>query len=235
MREKSAVLVARHRPVDRTLLVLAALAIAAAVASSVSFRAASPPAPGGPSVVDEPRTTTPEGMETAPARGPAEAAPATGTANDAPHPALVLPQRDGAPQPDAAPGTSAGTADPAGQRPRLEGRDRAAGARDRRIAVHGPAASTRPEARAAPVTSEVPACAGTSKAPLAALALSRRHRPPRLRGRCEPARRTYRARRCARRPRSREPRCCRRSGQPWSRCSHRSSDECCLRSCTSPW
>jgi len=29
MREKSAVLVARHRPVDRTLLVLAALAIAA--------------------------------------------------------------------------------------------------------------------------------------------------------------------------------------------------------------
>jgi len=113
MREKSAVLVARHRTIDRTLLVLAALAIAAAVASSVSFRAASPPAPGGPSVVDEPRTTTPEGMETAPARGPAEAAPATGTANDAPHPALVLPQRDGAPQPDAAPGTSAGTADPA--------------------------------------------------------------------------------------------------------------------------
>ena len=113
MREKSAVLVARHRPVDRTLLVLAALAIAAAVASSVSFRSASTAAPGAPSVVDERRTTTPEGMDTAPARGPAEAAPATGTANDAPLPTLMLPQRDGAPQPGAAPGASAGTADPA--------------------------------------------------------------------------------------------------------------------------
>jgi len=113
MKEKATVPVPSRRPVDRTLLVLAALAIAAAVASSVSFRAVSQLAPGGPSVADERRTTPREGSDTAPAGGPAEAAPATQNANEASPPTVVFPLRDGAPQPVAAPGMSADTTDPA--------------------------------------------------------------------------------------------------------------------------